>query len=166
MRAVQIRNVSRGVDLAVRAEVATNPWTRFLGLMGRRALLPGGGLVIRPCNSIHMFFMRMPLDVIHCGAEGPEGDRVLRALHSIKPWRVGPIVRGSKYVVELPAGTLANTGTVVGDGIALVYAVERAVTGREEAQGSSAGGNAERKRRQQGRVGDGSAATFRLPPAG
>jgi uncharacterized membrane protein (UPF0127 family) len=121
VRAVQIRNLSRGVDLAERAEVATNPWTRFLGLMGRRTVLPGGGLLIRPCNSIHMFFMRMSLDVIHCGAPTDGTDPILRLLPGIKPWRLGPLVRGSKYVVELPAGTLARTGTSVGDRIALVY---------------------------------------------
>jgi hypothetical protein len=97
--------------LGTQIEVATNPWQRFRGLMGRRSLADGGGLLIRPCNSIHMFFMRMPLDVLHCGASGPEGDMVLRVLKGIKPWRVGPIVRGSKYVLELPPGTLERTGT-------------------------------------------------------
>ena len=111
MQVVHVRNVTRGVDLATRVEVAASPWRRFVGLMGKRNLPAGGGLIIRPCNSIHMFFMRMPLDVLYCGASGPDGDPVLRVLAGIKPWRVGPIVRGSKYVLELPAGTVARTGT-------------------------------------------------------
>lgn len=115
MAAVRVRNVTRGVDLGTRIEIAANPWRRFLGLMGKRALPNGGGLLIRPCNSIHMFFMRMPLDVIHCGASDPDGDPVLRVLAGIKPWRIGPIVRGSKYVLELPAGAAAGTGTTAGD---------------------------------------------------
>lgn len=83
--------------------------------MGKRDLPDGSGLLIRPCNSMHMFFMRLPLDVLHCGASGPDGDPVLRVLVEIKPWRVGPIVRGSKYVLELPVGTIARTGTQPGD---------------------------------------------------
>lgn len=114
-RLVRVQNVTRGIDLATQAEVATNLWTRFRGLMGRRELPAGSGLVIRPCNSIHMFFMRIPLDVVHCGAATAEGDPVLRVLRGIKPWRSGPIVRGSKYVIELPAGTAERTGTQEGD---------------------------------------------------
>jgi uncharacterized membrane protein (UPF0127 family) len=111
MQVVRVRNVTRGVDLATGVAVAASPWRRFVGLMGKRDLPAGGGLIIRPCNSIHMFFMRMPLDVLYCGASGPAGDPVLRVLAGIKPWRLGPIVRGSKYVLELPAGTVARTGT-------------------------------------------------------
>lgn len=119
MRTIQVYNVTRGQALGTAVEVASNPWRRFLGLMGKRSLPDGGGLLIRPCNSIHMFFMRMPLDVLHCGASGPDGDPVLRILKRIKPWRVGPIVRGSKYVLELPAGTIERTGTQINDVIRL-----------------------------------------------
>lgn len=114
-RSMRIRNVTRGVDIASRAELAANPWTRFLGLMGRSTLPDDYGLVIRPCNSIHMFFMRIPLDVLYCGAPTEAGDPVLRVLRGIAPWRIGPIVRGSKYVIELPVGTATRTGTVEGD---------------------------------------------------
>jgi len=119
MQVVRVHNVTRGVDLAIHAEVAASPWRRFVGLMGKRELAVDGGLIIRPCNSIHMFFMRMPLDVLYCGASGPDGDPVLRVLAGIKPWRVGPIVRRSKYVLELPAGTVARTGTQQHDVIQL-----------------------------------------------
>jgi len=54
---------------------------------------------------------RSPLVVLRGGAGPPAGDPVLRVLAGIKPWRLGPIVRGSKYVLELPAGTVARTGT-------------------------------------------------------
>ena len=73
-----------------------------MGLMGRRRLEPGQGLWIEPCNSIHMFFMRFAIDVVFLDREG----RVKRVLLKLKPWRVSPIVFGSRTVVELPAGTL------------------------------------------------------------
>jgi uncharacterized protein len=119
LRTVRVDNLTRNTTLGTQIEVATNPWRRFWGLMGRRSLPDGGGLLIRPCNSIHMFFMRMPLDVLHCGANGSDGAPVLRLLKGIKPWRIGPIVRGSKYVLELPPGTIERTGTQVKDVIRL-----------------------------------------------
>lgn len=116
MRQVQIVNRTRNVVIAERAEMAENIWTRFMGLMGRRGLEPGAGLVILPNNSIHMFFMRFAIDVLHVSKDGT----VLKILHSIKPWRVGPIVRKCHYTVELPPGTAKATGTVEGDQIELV----------------------------------------------
>ena len=110
-----IVNETRGTTVADRAEVAASFWSRGKGLIGCKSLPEGSGLVIRPCGSIHMFFMSIPLDVLHLDRDG----RVLRVLAGIKPWRLGPIVRGGKSVVELPAGTAARTATVAGDSIAL-----------------------------------------------
>ncbi len=111
----EVRNVTRGTVLASEAELATSLWGRFKGLMFRNGLPEGGGLVIRPCGSIHMFFMRFAIDVIHAGKAEDGGDPIVRVIHSIKPWRAGPIVWKSKYVIELPAGTLERTGTQAGD---------------------------------------------------
>ncbi len=58
-----------------------------------------------------MFAMSIPLAVRLLDRVG----RVLEAPASIKPWRFGPIVRGGKSVVELPAGTAARTRTTAGD---------------------------------------------------
>ena len=68
-----------------------------------------------PEGQIHMFFMRFPLDVIHADRQGT----ILRIVQGIKPWRLGPIVRGARIAVELPAGTAERTGTVVGDTLVL-----------------------------------------------
>lgn len=106
----RIENAATGAVLAERAEVADNVWTRFVGLMGRDELPAGDGLLIEPCNSVHMFFMRMSLDILHLDRRGV----VVRAVPNLRPWAVGPIVRGSHSVLELPAGTIAATGTVPG----------------------------------------------------
>jgi len=91
-------------------------WARFMGLMGRPALPEGHALYIRPCNSIHMFFMRFPIDAVFVDADG----RVMRIYADLKPWRVTRIVRRSKAVVELPAGALAAAGVTLGDALKLV----------------------------------------------
>jgi uncharacterized protein len=115
VRRVKVRNTSRDAYLAESAGMAVNFLTRFRGLMWRKTLPEGEGLVLIPGGQIHMFFMRIPLDVIHADRQGT----ILRILHGIKPWRLGPMVRKCRMVIELPAGTAARTGTMVGDVVAL-----------------------------------------------
>lgn len=80
--------------------------------MFRSSFPEGSGLVIDPCSSIHMFFMRFPLDVLYMN----EADEVVRIQHSIRPWRMGPLVtRGARYVIELPEGAAKRSRTEVGD---------------------------------------------------
>jgi uncharacterized membrane protein (UPF0127 family) len=112
---MQVENRTRCAVLANNVEVADNLITRFLGLMGRRALPEGQGLVIRPCSGVHTMFMRFPIDVLYVDRE----NRIVWIDAIMCPWRLGRIVRRSHYVVELPAGTAARTGTEVGDEIVL-----------------------------------------------
>jgi uncharacterized membrane protein (UPF0127 family) len=83
-------------------------------LRDRREFGSGSALVIDPCTSIHMFFMRFPIDVLYLDRE----NRVVRAQEGIRPWRVGPLyTRGAKYVIELPEGAIRSSRTQVGDQI-------------------------------------------------
>jgi uncharacterized membrane protein (UPF0127 family) len=107
-----------GRVVADRVEVADTLWSRFMGLMFRRELLPGHGLLIRPCSSIHMFFMRFALDVVFIDGDG----RVVRVLDSIRPWRASMPVRGAKAVIELPAGSAAPAGVRAGAVLRMVDA--------------------------------------------
>src|SRR6478735_8770164 len=104
----RVVNRNRGTVLAERAEEARSWWARGWGLLGRRELPEGAGLVIDPCSSIHTFFMAFPIDVAYVAADG----RVVTTAHALRPWRFGPLARKVRYVVELPAGTLARSGTV------------------------------------------------------
>jgi uncharacterized membrane protein (UPF0127 family) len=107
---------AQGEVVAEHLEVADGFLRRGLGLMFRSELPAGHGLAISPCNSIHMFFMRFPLDVAFLDREG----RVVRTYHGIRPWRASRIVRGAKSAVELPAGTLAAAGVETGTVLRLV----------------------------------------------
>jgi uncharacterized membrane protein (UPF0127 family) len=84
---------------------------RLRGLLGRDGLPEGAALVIEPCTSIHTFFMRFSIDAAFVNKAG----RVVRAIAEIKPWRATRIYPSAALVVELPAGTLARTGTLEGD---------------------------------------------------
>jgi uncharacterized protein len=111
---------ANGTVVADHVEVADTLWSRFMGLMFRRELRPGHGLAIRPCNSIHMFFMRFALDVVFVDADG----RVVRVLDSIRPWRASSLVRGAKAAIELPAGTAARSVLVPGMVLRMVEAAD------------------------------------------
>jgi uncharacterized protein len=115
MAAMRVRNLSREADLAERAMVADNFWRRLRGLLGRDGLEQGEGLVIVPCTSVHMLGMRFPLDVLYLDRSGT----VLRALSDLRPGQFGPLVWRSHMAVELPAGTIAATGTEAGDRVTL-----------------------------------------------
>jgi uncharacterized protein len=96
--------------------------------MFRRSLPGGGGMWISPCNGIHTFFMRFPIDVVFLD----RGQRVVRAYAALGRWRMVPLVIGAHSAVELPAGTLA--GLALGRGEQLV--VEAAGTGTGSGTGS------------------------------
>ena len=111
--AIQIFNQTRDRLLADRGELARSFWARGRGLMGRATLPQGFALVIYPETSIHTFFMRLPIDVLFVGRDHhvvglreamPPG----RPFAGVAPWR-------GRYVIEMPAGVIAATGTRIGD---------------------------------------------------
>ena len=114
-RQVRIVNETREAVLATRATVADSFWSRFRGLLGRTELAEGEGLVIEPCSSVHMLGMRFAVDALHLDRSGT----VLRVVPELRPNRFGPLVWRSHVVLELPAGTAAGTGTVVGDRVVI-----------------------------------------------
>ncbi len=114
-----------GVPIATHVEMADTIASRFLGLMFRRELPAGHALAIRPCNSIHMLFMRFPLDVLFVDRDG----RVVRVLEWIRPWRASSLVRGAKMAIELPAGTAARAAVARG---AVLRLVEAATPGPDD----------------------------------
>jgi uncharacterized membrane protein (UPF0127 family) len=108
------RNLSTGEVVAAPLEYATSAWARFRGLMLRRSLPAGTGLLIQRCSSIHMMFMRFPIDAVFLDERG----RVTNVSRAVRPWiGMGFGRRGAKAVIELPAG--AARGVSVGDEIAL-----------------------------------------------
>lgn len=109
-------NKDRQVSLGDRVEWAGSSDTRTKGLLGRESLETGEGLYIVPCQWVHMFGMKFPIDVVFLARDG----RVLALQHTLKPNRVSKLVWRADGVLELPAGKLQATGTEVGDVIELI----------------------------------------------
>lgn len=107
----ELRTADGGI-LCARCRVADSYWRRFVGLMGRRGLAADEGMLFPRTGSIHMFFMRFPIDAVFCDRQLV----VLKVVRELAPWRLAA-VRGAKVVVELPAGAAA--GVEPGDRLVL-----------------------------------------------
>jgi uncharacterized protein len=93
-----------------RCVLADTALTRSRGLLGRRDLASGEGILLKPASSVHMAFMRFAIDAVFL-------DRdlcVLKIAADLKPWRAAG-KRGAKAVLEIPAGAAARRGLSVGD---------------------------------------------------
>lgn len=107
---MKIVNVTRETLLAASGVLAYSFWSRLRGLLFTDCLPAGRGLVIKPCSSIHTVGMAYSIDVLFVDHR----HIVIRGLAALEPYRMARCP-GSAYVIELPAGTLAATGTQVGD---------------------------------------------------
>jgi uncharacterized protein len=94
--------------------LAATFFTRLRGLLDRKGLAPGEGLLIRPASSIHTFFMRFPIDVVFVD----RGGVVVKLVSNLRPWRVA-LGRGGRDVLELRAGEADSRGIRLGDRLAL-----------------------------------------------
>jgi uncharacterized membrane protein (UPF0127 family) len=110
-RYVRIQNLTRDRVVAERCRVARTLRERTVGLLGTAQPAPGDGLLIERTQSIHMFFMRYPIDVVFVDGHA----RVTRCVARLRPWRVVWWARGARDCVELGVGTLAASATQVGD---------------------------------------------------
>ena len=108
-----VHNRTRGATLATRAQVADTPRSRRVGLLGHHNLEPGEALWIFPTQAIHTFGMRFPIDVAFLDRRL----RVKRIYHRLAPFRLTSFVWGARSVLELESGSLANSGTAIGDEI-------------------------------------------------
>lgn len=114
-RRLQVTNVTRGVVLVEAGLIADNIFTRVKGLLGKKGLEPGSGLLIKPCNSIHSMWMRFRFDAVFLSQEG----EVVHLIEAMPAWRASKMIWQAKSVLELPAGVIAQSGTQLGDQLKL-----------------------------------------------
>lgn len=93
-----------------RCLLAETALTRMKGLLGRRYLPPGEGILLKPASSVHMAFMRFAIDAVFLDAEM----RVVKIAADLQPWRATG-ARGAKSCLEIAAGEAARRGLTVGD---------------------------------------------------
>jgi uncharacterized membrane protein (UPF0127 family) len=104
-----------GAVVASSCEVARTFGTRFLGLMGRAGLGGGAALWIEPCSSIHMMFMRFPIDAVFVDREGT----VVKVAPRVRPWIGMAMAGGAHAAIELEAGAAERFRIAPGDQLVL-----------------------------------------------
>jgi uncharacterized protein len=113
----QAVNTTRGTVLAASLELAGTGETRRKGLLGRESLLPGEGLWIAPCESVHTFFMRFAIDLVYLD----RSHRVKKLRSNVGPWRISACF-SAHSVLELPVGTISTSQTECGDTVEIAPA--------------------------------------------
>jgi uncharacterized membrane protein (UPF0127 family) len=111
LKTFTVRNADRGTVLATNGKLASSYWDRFWGLMLKRGVPEGGGILLTKSNSIHSFFMRFRFDAIFLDSES----RVVKVVPSMRQWWVAFGGKGAKDTLELPAGVAERTNTQMGD---------------------------------------------------
>ena len=106
MRRVRVQILKTQAVIADECFVAESVLDRTRGLIGRRGFKPGQAMFFPRCNSIHMWFMGFPIDVVFM-----RGGRVTSLHPGVKPWMVFPLLDlRAKDALELPAGTIQKFG--------------------------------------------------------
>jgi uncharacterized membrane protein (UPF0127 family) len=107
---LRVTNLTRNTVLATCMEVADSSAKRNKGLLGRECLARGEGLWIHPCEAIHTFWMRFPIDLVYLDRKM----RIRKLVCAVPPWRLSACLRAHS-VLELPSGTIRETQTQPGD---------------------------------------------------
>ena len=107
---VLVRNQTRDTVLGHSVDIADSSETRRVGLLKHERLEPGEGLWITPCESVHTFFMKFPIDLVYLDKKR----KVRKVRHRVPPWRLSMCLTAHS-ILELPAGTAEQTGTLKGD---------------------------------------------------
>jgi uncharacterized membrane protein (UPF0127 family) len=111
MRVVAITDTTQRTLIGANIQVAETSLTRMVGLLGRRGLNAGEGLWIRPSSGVHTVGMKFPIDVV--GLD--KSMRVIKLWNELRPQRLTSVSLSLHSVIELKAGTIADTGIQLGD---------------------------------------------------
>ncbi len=115
MKFVTVTIPGKAVTVGSRIGIADTSLSRLFGLLGKRSLQPGSGILIRPSSGVHTFGMTFSIDVVAL-------DRDLRVLHlwrRLPPFRVTTIGARTYSVLELAPGQIDFCGIEPGDRLML-----------------------------------------------
>jgi uncharacterized protein len=113
----QVMNTTRNTVLATCLEVADTSAKRNKGLLGRKALAPGEGLWIVPCESVHTVGMRFPIDLVYLD----RNHQIQKIRNSVRPWRIS-VCLSAHSILELPSGSVRQTQSMPGDTVEFLAA--------------------------------------------
>ena len=109
MRQVTLVDAGSGAPVCSPVELASRPWSRMRGLLGRRGLAPAHGMLFSRTHAVHTLFMRFPIDVVFLDEELA----VVEVAAAVAPWRTAGR-KGARWTLELGAGEAARLGLAPG----------------------------------------------------
>ena len=92
-------------------KVADNFFSRLRGLIGKNFLPQNTGLLIAPCQSIHMCFMKFPIDAIYID----KNFVIKKIVSNLKTWTGFSICLSAWGVVEVAAGEAKLLNLKIGE---------------------------------------------------
>jgi hypothetical protein len=113
---MKIINKTKNTLLADEVVLADTLFLRMKGLLDKKEIKKGQALILKPCDSIHTFFMRFAIDVIFVDRQY----KVDLAIQCLKPWRLTPLCWKAKFAIEFPCGIIQDSHTEKGDEIAII----------------------------------------------
>lgn len=97
-------NAKTGKIIAANLEMKDSYLGRLIGLLGKKGLKEGQGIVLKPCSQIHTCFMRFAIDVVFISKDL----KVLKIIKNMGAWHFSPIVLKSLYTLEVAAGAIKD----------------------------------------------------------
>ncbi|MCX7977393.1 MAG: DUF192 domain-containing protein [Bdellovibrionaceae bacterium] len=108
---MKLHSETRSIVLVERLHLAGTILSRMIGLIGRNEITSDEALWINPCNSIHTFFMKFPIDCVFLD----KNMKVCAVRSGVKPWRILWPVFAAKSVVEMRSGRALELGIQIGE---------------------------------------------------
>ena len=90
--------------VAEKAILADSFFKRLKGLMFEKKMDGHDALIIKPCNSIHTFFMNYSIDVIFLNQKL----KIIKIKRKMQPWKISPVYFSATQVIELEGGRIDN----------------------------------------------------------
>ena len=114
MTVLRMRGVPQGAPTFC-VEVADSFLRRFLGLMGRKEIGPSRALLLSPCSSVHMCFMRFAIDVVYLKRERDGGGwQTVKVARGLRPWIGFSACLKADAVLEMRSGEAERLGIQAG----------------------------------------------------
>ena len=110
---IRVTNMTRGTVLGGNIQLADELWSRARGFLFRSEPGHGEGMLLSPCQGVHMLGLRFALDIVFIDEQG----RVVALYPDLRPWRWTSMHPGSMHALELPVGTIDRSGTRLGDAL-------------------------------------------------
>lgn len=109
-RRLIITDQASGLAVCTGAVLADTFRTRLFGLLGRKSLAPGAGLLIKPSSGVHTFGMSFPIDIVALDHR----NTVVSVSEQVGPRAIRGLTFRTRSVLELPAGRIRECGIAPG----------------------------------------------------